>query len=308
MICKARHDLFLAGLVIMEQKTIEYLNWKGTYAPRASVAYRIWLKRFIEVCGDKDLVKYDVNDIVSYHNWLSDHYGSYSIQLGMIVIKNFFKFCKDRGYKCMIPSLIRVPKMNAKSHRAVTKEEIDRILSVIPTNDFIHLRDSLMIRILWDTGIRVSELCDLDISQIDTNRRSTIIATKKRNNAKRIIVWSKATHKLLLKYLPIRTDLQKVNGASSLFVGRQIQYGGWSARISSRTVERRVKYYASASGIKEKVTPHSMRHGWAHHRRDQGAQLKFIQQALGHLNPASTFVYEQYSDMDFVNRAKEYLI
>ncbi len=68
-----------------------------------------------------------------------------------------------------------------------------------------------------------------------------------------------------------------------------------------------VKYYIDRAGIKEKITPHSFRHGWAHFRRDQNASLAFIQRGLGHVNPISTFVYEQYNDMEFENNANNYL-
>jgi len=77
-------------------------------------------------------------------------------------------------------------------------------------------------------------------------------------------------------------------------------------RLSTRSVERIIKYYSNKAGIIEKVTPHSFRHGWACMRRDQNAPLSFIQRGLGHLNPVSTFIYEQYSDLDFERSAKAY--
>ncbi|HTB32857.1 MAG TPA: tyrosine-type recombinase/integrase, partial [Bacteroidia bacterium] len=189
--------------------------------------------------------------------------------------------------------------------RAITEGEYNRIIDVIPNNEFLELRDLIMIRLLWDTGVRVSELCDLNTTQIDEKKLSAVISTKK-TGKKRIIVWSAETHKLLMKYLPLRLELEKHNGASSLFVGWD-KSKGWSMRLSTRTVERRVKYYVSKAGIKEKITPHSFRHGWAHKRRDQNAPLAFIQKGLGHLNPASTFVYEQYEDSSFVHHAQGYL-
>jgi integrase/recombinase XerD len=77
--------------------------------------------------------------------------------------------------------------------------------------------------------------------------------------------------------------------------------------MTTRSVQRFIKRYVSMSGIKEKITPHSFRHGWAHFRRDQNAPLSFIQRGLGHVNPISTFVYEQYDDREFVDNAKAYL-
>jgi site-specific recombinase XerD len=162
-----------------------------------------------------------------------------------------------------------------------------------------------MIRLLWDTGVRVSELCDMDITNIDENKTSAVISTKK-TGKKRIIVWSNETHDLLLKYMPIRLELHRINKSTALFIGTE--HGkGWSVRLTPRSVQRRVMYYVNRAGIKEKITPHSFRHGWAHKRRDQNAPLSFIQRGLGHLNPVSTFVYEQYCDNEFEKSAMNYL-
>ncbi len=122
----------------------------------------------------------------------------------------------------------------------------------------------------------------------------------------RIIVWSEETHRLLMKYMPIRLELRKCNHASALFVG-YLKGRGWSPRLTSRSVERIIKYNVDRAGIKEKITPHSFRHGWAHVRRDRNAPLAFIQKGLGHSNPISTFVYEQYNDKEFEMNANSYL-
>lgn len=289
----------------MHEKIREYLDWKGTYAHRASINYRIWLDHFLKICGDKSIEEYSSNDIVKYHRWLEVHYGSYSIQYAMVILKNFFKYFKLRDCKCLSPELIRLPRIHIKSHRAVTEEEYNKIIDVIPTNEFMFLRDSLLIRILWETGMRVSELCDLDISHINENKTSAIIYTKK-TGKKRAIVWSADTHDVLMKYMSGRMELDKMSGTSALFVG-QHHNREWSMRITTRTVQRIVRQYVNQAGIREKITPHSFRHGWAHKRRDNNAPLAFIQKGLGHVNPISTFVYEQYDDGEFMKSARQYL-
>jgi site-specific recombinase XerD len=289
----------------MENKICAYLEWKGIHSPKASIMYKSWLKRLIEVCGDKPIEEYTITDIVHYQSWLKTRFSPYSLQYATVVIKNFFQFYRDQNYRCLPPSLIKRKKVKAKSHRAIREEEFEKMVSIIPENEFKFLRDLIIVRMLWDTGVRVSELCDLDITQIDTNKPCTVIATKKTINM-RTIVWSEKTHQLLLKYMPIRTELYKHNKASALFVGQQNNNSSWNMRLSTRSVERIIKYYSNKAGIIEKVTPHSFRHGWACMRRDQNAPLSFIQRGLGHLNPVSTFIYEQYSDLDFERSAKAY--
>ena len=291
--------------MFMEKLIQEYLNWKGIHAPRASINYRIWLYRFITVCGVKDLQEYATNDVVRYHDWLQTRYSSYSIQFATVAIKNFFQYCTDSKLNCISPTFIKIPRVNAKSHRAITEKEFNRVISIIPSNDFRSLRDLVIVRLLWDTGMRVSELCDLNLSDIDETIGKATISTKKTRRM-RTVIWSSATHTLLMKYMPIRLELDNIHRTGSLFVGWRRGFG-WSSKLTSRTVQRRIQYFVRSVGIKEKITPHSFRHGWAHKRRDQNAPLAFIQRGLGHINPASTFIYEQYTDHDFEKKAKAYL-
>jgi len=290
----------------METLIKQYLEWKGTYAYHASQNYKIWLFRFLKVCGHKKLEEYDVTDVVKYRCWLEKHFSGYSAQFAVIVMKNFFQFCSVQGFKCVPPSLIRLPRIQAKSHRAITEEEFEKLTNKIPTNDFISMRDALIIRLLWDTGIRVSELADLNLSQINENKSSTVISTKK-TGKKRIIIWSVKTHALLMKYFSLRSGLSDLSRSSALLVG-WTKFRGWSMRLTSRSIQRIIKYQVSLSGIKESISPHSFRHGWAHKRRDQNAPLAFIQKGLGHQNPASTFIYQQYNDLEFESSAKKYLL
>lgn len=291
----------------MKEKIKEYLEWKGTYAKRASVNYRIWLERLVEVYGEeKKLEDYTITDYIKFKCWLETRYKSYSLQFATIVIKNFFQYCKYQNYPCSIsPTLIKLPRIIAKSHRAITEDEFEKIISGIQCKDFLGLRDLLLIQMLWDTGVRVSELCDLDLSQITENNNKAVISTKK-TGRKRIIVWSKTTHTLLLKYMQKRLALKNAGNNSALFVGKS-NGKGWSNRITSRTIQRIIKESVKNAGINERITPHSFRHGWAHKRRDKNAPLSFIQRGLGHLNPVSTFIYEQYNDVDFVKTATDYL-
>lgn len=202
----------------MKEKIKKYLEWKGTYAPRASVNYKIWLDKFIQVCGIKPIERYEIADYVKYSQWIESHYSSYCIQYSTVVIKNFFKFYRDQNQKCMSPSFIKIPRVHANSHRAITEEEFNKTIAGIPNNNFRSLRDLLIVRLLWDTGVRVSELCELNVSQVNENNRSCVIYTKK-NGSPRIIVWSEETHRFLLKYLSIRMELHKLNHVSALFLG-----------------------------------------------------------------------------------------
>jgi len=309
----------LAGLYVMQivinkdtfinDAIILFLNWKASYAPYASNNYRIWLERFSELTGNRKITEYSEQDVAKYLQWLRGKFSPYSIQLAIISVKNLFGYLHTKRVPCLSPDLIKTPRTPAKSHQAVTEKEFEQIISKIPNNEFHSLRDLIIIRLLWDTGCRVSELCDLDLQQIDSEAPKAIIQTRK-NNRNRIIMWSKETHNMLLKYLPIRKELFKIKGdmpnSNALFVGWKAKQG-WSQRLTSRSVQRIVKSYVTLAGIPKKITPHSFRHGWANQRRDQGAPLSFIQKGLGHSHPLSTFIYQQYNDIHFEQTALKYL-
>lgn len=284
----------------MDKKIKEYIDWKGTYASRAAVNYRKWLYYFVEVNGDKKIEKYDIPDLVKFKNWLEDNYSTYSVQFGMVVLHNFFKYWKLKGEKCLSPELIRVKRSYARSHRAITEEEFNLIHSQIPEHTFIGLRDRLILSMLWDTGVRISELCSLNVEQLDRNRHTTVIKNAK-NAQSRIIMWSPTTHDLLYAYLPLRAI---ITNTSPLLISKCMQGIG---RLTARSIQRMIQYYTRKAGLYEKITPHSYRHGWAHHRLDQAASIPFIQRGLGHQSPMSTHVYLQYNDKEFEKQAKRYL-
>lgn len=286
----------------MDKKISSYLQWKGTYAPRAAVNYERWLQQFVRLCGSKSLKEYGISDIVKYKNWLADKlYAPATVQLATVALHNFFKFCKMNGDKCVSPEFIRVQRMRARSHRPTTEEEVRKIVAVIPEFTFIGLRDRLILMLFWDTGMRVSELCSIDMDQVSRGSRKATIVNRKNANS-RIIMWSEETHALLCAYLPLRAI---VSNQKALFIG--VARKGVS-RLTLRSIERSVGLYVKKAGIEGKVTPHSFRHGWANYRRDRfNAPLSFLQKGLGHTNPISTFVYQQYNDKDFEDQADRYL-
>lgn len=274
----------------------DFLNWKATHAPRASVNYRIWLERFRKSVPHKRLKDVTIKQVVEFQLGLEGKYSPYTVQFAMVAIKGLLKFQRMQGKMCLPPELIKSKRAVSRSHRAITEKELCSILEAIPST-YLGVRDGLMLRMLFDTGVRVSELCDMNLTEIDPNKMHTSIITKK-NGQRRVIVWSPSTHALLKYYLNAR---YKISPEPALFV---TLYGN---RVSPRSVELNLKKYVDAAGLNLKITPHSFRHGWAHLRRDEGAPLAFIQKGLGHMSPSSTFVYEQYHDEDFLEKAQKYL-
>lgn len=277
------------------------MEWKAAYAPRAAVMYRVWLERFDRFVS-KTLCDVKVEDIIRFQDWVSRNYKEYTVTFAMVAIKNFFKFWALQGEKVVSQELIKVPRSAAQSYAPISLKEYHQCLSVLNPRTYCGLRDIIIIRFLWDTGMRVSELCDLDVTDIDPEKNFAVIQTKK-NRRKREVLWGADTHYLLKDYLKER---KRIDSSRPLFVGYRGRDHAVTGRLTTRSVQRMVKKVADYASIKKSISPHSFRHGWAHYRRDQGAPLAFVQKGLGHKNPQSTFIYEQYTSPEFRKEAKKY--
>lgn len=287
----------------MQTQIKEYLDWKATYTFRAPANYKIWLDKF-DFVVEKELTDVGVGDIVKYRNWLGDHYQPASVMLGMIVVSNFFKFFRLQGVQCLPPELIKVPKCRANSYQPIKPDEYVAMLAEIHPTDFWDLQKCVILRMLFEIGMRVSELTDLNIQDVDTEKCVAIIRTKKTDRMRQIF-WSKETNLFLKEHIRQRKEF---NSTPALFVGRFLD-GSPSKRITPRTIQRLIKELSRKSGVSNKITPHSFRHGKAHRILEAGGNVKHVQQILGHSdkNPAASFTYLQMSDCEFEKIAKKFL-
>jgi site-specific recombinase XerD len=287
--------------MLINEAMEEYLEWKLSHSSEATYdVYRRCMRRFCEFFGggEEDITNIKITRVTEWQNSIRKKMAPQYVCLHLIILKDFFGYWAKQGRKIFDPAIIRIPKARANSHQAISKEEYDRMLLYFRGRyDYISLRDELIIRLLWDTGCRVSELCSIDLDDIDIQAQYTFIENRKNKRMRRVF-WSDETADVMKKYVGIRICLSQTQ---SLLTGAMA-----TSRITTRTVQRVIKSIAEKSGIKKKITPHSFRHGWARYRRDQGAQLPFIQKALGHINPASTFVYEQYSDPEMTQLAQSF--
>lgn len=285
----------------MTKEIENYLAWKGTYAPRACTNYRIWLERFNEKTR-KPLEQIRMDDLIKFNSYLRIRYQPTTVQFATIIIKNFFKYYKLQGFDCMSPENIKIPKATANSYKAITSQECKKLLSVIDLNSFVGLQKYIMIRMLFETGIRVSELSDLNIASINTDNQSAIISTKK-TVFKRRIVWGREVNTFLKRFL---TERKSLNSKPALFVGIRMN-GEVTERMTPRSIQRMIKSLCEKAELINKITPHSFRHAKAHRILESGGNPKDVQAILGHVNPMSSFTYLQWNDAEFEKRARMFV-
>jgi site-specific recombinase XerD len=276
-----------------------YLRYKQTYTKGAYKTYGLWLDKFDEAIG-KSEEDVRVEDILNFKIWLQSRFSGKSVQYAMTILHNYFVFLNLNNIKCLNPGLIRSPVARANSYQAIAPEDYQKILMTIsefiPKNELRYMQELIIVRILGETGVRVSELVSITIDSLDLNVCGTLIENRK-NKDNRWIYWSAQTNDLLRKFLPIREHLKR--GTRALFVGCFINDQG----ITTRTVERIVRDWCKKAGIKN-VVPHSFRHGKAHYILEKGGTIADVQKTLGHKSPISSMKYLQYSDKEHQRRSK----
>ena len=153
----------------------------------------------------------------------------------------------------------------------------------------LRLRDVAMLELLYGTGLRVSELCALDTTDIDRGRYGVamLIVRRGKGNKSRQVPIGGAADRALVAYLPARTQLAA--GGAALFVNAA------GRRLTPRSVQRMVKRWTIAGGVHADATPHSLRHSFATHLLDEGVDLRAIQELLGHASLTSTQIYTKIS-------------
>lgn len=208
----------------------------------------------------------------------------------LIALRAFLKFLRKRGVTSVSPERIELAKVPERSLDLISSVELDRLLTTPLLTTLEGKRDRAILELLFSTGLRISELCGLEIQDVDLTRDEFSVRGK--GDKVRVVFLSEAARSAIKDYLASRKDME-----DALF----IRYGkkahvGEEARISPRTVQRLLKHYATKAGITRKVTPHVIRHSFATDLLSNGADLRSVQALLGHANIGTTQIYTHVTD------------
>jgi len=210
-----------------------------------------------------------------------------------IAIRSFLKWLIKNDYSVMAPEKIEVPKNKDHSLKFLDGDQVERLLAQPLTSTKVGLRDRAILELLFSTGLRVSELVSLNCSQINLKLREFGIVGK--GGKSRIVFVSHQAADLLDKYLKSRMDKFK-----PLFIrygGKQeIMSSDAEMRLSPRSIQRMVKHYVVKARLPVVATPHTLRHSMATDLLRAGADLRSVQELLGHANIATTQIYTHITD------------
>jgi len=179
---------------------------------------------------------------------------------------------------------VATPKQEKRVPSFLSEEEMAGFLEVPPTGKPLPSRDRAILELLYASGIRVSELVGINLE--DANLGERLIRVRGKGKKERLVPFGRMAAERLSVYLRVRPELAQDNiGEKALFLNYQ------GRRISSRSVERIVDKYIRLTAVKRKISPHSLRHSFASHLLSRGADLRVIQELLGHESLATTQKY-----------------
>jgi integrase/recombinase XerC len=237
---------------------------------------------------DQRLMAVDVNEARSYLAYLSEKgYAKATIARKLATLRSFYKYMVKTN-RCSANPLtaIRTPKQDKKLPRFLEYEEVKRLLETPPTDSWLGARDRAILETLYSTGVRVSELVSLNMDDIDF--LSEVIHIRGKGKKERITPISSSALQAIQHYMEFRTKRAQNNGhfdSKVLFVNKH------GHRLSTRSVRRKMDKYLRVAGLDPAISPHTLRHSFATHMLNNGADLRSVQELLGHQSLSTTQVY-----------------
>ena len=307
---------------------VSYLRYERHFSPYTARCYAADLRQFVEhLAGPLEDAKgagpLDVNgnlhldderiqtiegrlrsaDAMTVRTFLSHldtfGYSPATTARKIATLRSFYKWMQRCGHVEGNPMLlIRTPKQSKRLPKAVSVEEIEKLLSAPDNRETLGARDRAILETLYSTGVRVSELVDLDRSELDF--ASQTLNVRGKGKKERIVPLGSHAMAAIRHYLTLlepdprfATLRQRsmVDHAVPLFINKN---GG---RLSSRSVRRKLDKYLTQAGLDPKISPHTLRHSFATHLLDNGADLRSVQELLGHQSLSTTQIYTHLSTM-----------
>ncbi len=233
------------------------------------------------------LVKMDTFEIRRYLACLSERqYSRATMARKLATLRSFYKFLMRRGHVEANPvAPIRTPKQEKRLPKCLTVDDIRKLLAAPNDGTLLGMRDCAMLQTLYSTGVRVSELVDLNLEDVDL--AGGIIHVRGKGKKERISPIGPGVVEAIQHYLRLR----QANPKSGSFDPRALFVNKHGKRLSTRSVRRKLDKYLIEAGLDPDVSPHTLRHTFATHMLNNGADLRSVQELLGHQSLSTTQIY-----------------
>ena len=266
-----------------------YLNDNRKTSSNTLSAYKRDLNSFIVFLDTNDVSLSDVTDthVSNYKKILIANGKSVAtVCRTMSTLRTFYKFLTVKGLIVVNPTVqVKNDKTEKKFFEILSEDDIDKLLSAPDSSDFKGKRDRAMLEILYATGMKVSELMALNVSDVNLSMKFIHCGS----NKERVIMLYPKAVKILSEYISKSRPYFVTNPLeNALFVNT----GG--ERMTRQGFWKILKHYAEKSGVSKSITPHTLRHSFATHLLENGADINDIKDILGHSDISSTQVYRDY--------------
>lgn len=279
------------------QQFLEHCEVEKNQSLKTIDNYGRYLRRFSEFAGDIDVAKIDLPLVQKYRlhlNRVEDARGrtlsKKTQNYHVIALRAFLKYLIKNDIATLAPEKVELSKIPERTVEFLTREEVETLFAAVNKKWETAKRDLAILETLYSTGLRVSELAALNRNQVDLKRREFMVRGKGRKP--RIVFLSERAVKRIEDYIKSRND-----AFDPLFINRGRARSasditkGENRRLTTVSIEALVRKYAMLAGIIKKVTPHTLRHSFATDLLQNGADIRAVQEMLGHASITTTQIY-----------------
>lgn len=306
-------DISLERLI---NRYLSHIEIEKNYSPYTLEKYKHYLETFrkwFQKHYQQEYIQRLTSEIVrSYRLFLSRHENdqgrsmSISTQSYYIIgLRSFLRYLSRKGIKSLAPEKIDLPKAESRSLKFLSREQVERLLTMPNLQKAEGLRDRAILEVLFSTGLRVSEMMKLDRDKIDLKQREFGIIGKGRRP--RVVFLSERAAIWLSRFMKSRDDANKPLWIRLAGKKSDTTTGGEKMRLTVRSIQRIVEKYRLMAGLPIKVSPHVLRHSFATSLLQNGADLRSVQEMLGHKNVATTQIYTHVTNLQLKQVHDKYL-
>ncbi len=288
---------------------LEYCELDKNYSLKTVKMYGYYLQFFQAWLLKKtNLVDFDVEKIDEdlirefrlylSHYYVNPHKGALKRQTQnyfLVSLRSFFRYLLKQKLKVLSPEMIELGKQRDRTIKFLTADELERLFNAVKTDNIQGIRDRAILEVLFSTGLRVSELVSLNRDQVNLEKGEFGVIGK--GGKARVVFLSKKAKEWLSKYLEKRTDP---------YLPLFIRYSGpkpkegltaENLRLSVRSIERLIEKYRKIAMLPFRISPHALRHSFATDLLSHGADLRSVQEMLGHKNISTTQIYTHVTNV-----------